>query len=154
MATKLIGNKIGKVLNYSPVVESEPWGFKAETTFYNQILLVKTEFSPQTVLTKILEIENTLGRKRIGKEYSSRSIDIDILFYDEMQIHEDNLVIPHPLLHKRKFILEPLSTIAAELIHPALHLTVTEILQQVKDNSRVFNVIEKDEFAKLLNQQT
>lgn len=152
MATKLIGNLIGKIMHYSPVVESEPWGFNADTTFYNLALMAETELTPQQVLAQILEIENSLGRKRSGKEYSSRKIDIDILFYDDKQITENNLMIPHPLLHKRRFVLEPLAAIAPELIHPVYHATIAELLNQMEDTSRIFVTVEKEEFARLLQQ--
>lgn len=152
MATKLIGNLIGKIIQYSPVVESEPWGFNADTTFYNLALMAETELTPQQVLAQILEIENSLGRKRSGKEYSSRKIDIDILFYDDKQITENNLMIPHPLLHKRRFVLEPLAAIAPELIHPVYHATIAELLNQMEDTSRILVTVEKEEFARLLHQ--
>jgi len=151
-ATKLIGNLIGKVIQYSPVFESEPWGFVADTSFFNVVLMAESELNPQQVLNQVLEIENTLGRKRSGKEYSSRIIDIDILFYDEKKIDENNLVIPHPLLHRRKFVLEPLAAIAPDLIHPGYQTTITELLHQLKDNSLISLVVEKEEFARLVNE--
>lgn len=152
MATKLIGNLIGKIIQYSPVVESEPWGFNADTTFYNLALMAETELTPQQVLKQLLEIENSLGRKRSGNEYSSRKIDIDILFYDDKQLTENNLMIPHPLLHKRRFVLEPLAAIAPDLIHPVYHVTISEILRQLKDTGRILVTVEKEEFARLLQQ--
>jgi len=151
-AVKLIDSKIGKVIDYSPVIESEPWGFDAETAFYNQVLSVETYLTPHQVLKKILEIENTLGRERSGKEYASRLIDIDILFYDEIQINEDTLVIPHPLLHKRKFVLEPLFAVAPDLIHPVLNSSISELLQSLDDTSLVTIAVEKVNFTLLLNQ--
>ena len=151
-AARLIDKRVGKIIQYSPVVETEPWGFKAETSFYNQVLMVETQYSPQQVLNKVLEIEQQLGRIRSGKGYSSRMIDIDILFYDEIQLAEHNLVIPHPLLHERKFVLEPLAAIAPGLIHPVLHKTISELLQQLKDTSPVISVVEKAEFTRLFNQ--
>jgi len=151
-AAKLIDSVVGKVVDYSPVVESEPWGFDAETAFFNQVLVVETELAPRQVLKKILEIENTLGRKRSGTEYSSRLIDIDILFYDEIQMNEDSLVIPHPLLHKRKFVLEPLAAVAPHLIHPVLLSSIAELLQSLDDTSHVSVAVEKMNFTRLLNQ--
>jgi len=151
-AAKLIDSVVGKVVDYSPVVESEPWGFDAETAFFNQVLVVETELAPRQVLKKILEIENTLGRKRSGTEYSSRLIDIDILFYDEIQMNEDSLVIPHPLLHKRKFVLEPLAAVAPHLIHPVLLSSIAELLQSLNDTSHVSVAVEKMNFTRLLNQ--
>jgi 2-amino-4-hydroxy-6-hydroxymethyldihydropteridine diphosphokinase len=151
-AAKLIDSKIGNIIDYSPVVESEPWGFDADITFYNQVLAVETEFTPHQVLNQLLEIENTLGRKRSGKEYVSRLIDIDILFYDNIQIDEDNLVIPHPLLQKRKFVLKPLAFIAPDLIHPILQVPTSDLLDMLNDTSQVTIAVEKEEFTLLLNQ--
>jgi len=151
-AAKLIDNLIGKIIDYSPVIESEPWGFDAETAFYNQVLVVETELTPLQVLKLLLEIENTLGRKRSGKEYTSRLIDIDILFYDEIQMNNDSLVIPHPLLHKRKFVLEPLASVAPDLIHPVLISSISELLQSLNDTCQVSVALEKENFTLLLNQ--
>jgi 2-amino-4-hydroxy-6-hydroxymethyldihydropteridine diphosphokinase len=151
-AAQLIDSLIGKVMQFSPVVESEPWGFEAETTFYNQVLMVETHLTPQQVLNLVLEIETKLGRQRIGKEYSSRIIDIDILFYDENQVHENNLEIPHPLLHKRKFVLEPLAAIAPDLVHPVFQTTISELLNQIKDTTPIFVAVESEEFTRLFNQ--
>lgn len=151
-ATKLIDMLIGRVLLFSPVVESEPWGFEAETNFLNMALMVETELAPQQVLAGMLEIENILGRKRSGAGYVSRSIDIDILFYDDKQINEDKLVIPHPLLHMRQFVLEPLHAIAPDFIHPVFNATISDLLSQLNRTGPVLVVVEKDEFARLLNQ--
>ncbi len=151
-AIKLIDILIGRVLLYSPVVESEPWGFEAETNFYNQAFLIETELMPQQVLAGILEIESILGRKRSGAGYASRSIDIDILFYDDKQINDDKLVIPHPLLHMRQFVLEPLHTIAPDHIHPVFNTTITDLLNQLNRTGPVLVAVGKDEFARLLNQ--
>jgi 2-amino-4-hydroxy-6-hydroxymethyldihydropteridine diphosphokinase len=149
-ATKLIDNLIGTITQYSSVVESEPWGFSAEMTFYNMVLLIDTECTPHQVLTKALEIETSLGRIRHGKEYTNRSIDIDILFYNAEKINTDNLVIPHPLMHKRKFVLQPLAEIAPELIHPVLNSSITELLLSLNEPVPLSISVEKREFASLM----
>lgn len=147
---KMIQSQFGNLLRYSSVVESNSWGFEAETTFYNQVLLVETEFNPQQVLVKILDIEKTLGRVRSGTTYSSRIIDIDILFYGDEQINLGNLVIPHPLLHKRNFVLIPLASIAPELVHPVFGKTITELQYLSDDSSNVSVVVDAEQFADLL----
>lgn len=150
-AAKYINKMVGRVEQFSQVVESEPWGFEAETTFYNQVLVVETALKPHEVLEQVLKIEQTLGRKRTGKGYSSRTIDIDILFSDADQINEPDLVVPHPELHKRRFVLLPLADLAPGLIHPVLKVTVTELLERLHDESRITAAVEKDEFSRLLN---
>jgi deoxyguanosine kinase len=150
-ATKLIDSLIGDVSVYSSVYESEPWGFEADTSFYNLILMAETLLTPMQILAKILDIETTLGRIRSGTVYSSRTIDIDILFYDHDQISGDKLVIPHPLLHKRRFVLEPLAEIAEDFIHPVARLKVSELLQGLEDESYISVAVEKNALSELLN---
>lgn len=149
-ATKLIDKLIGKVIQYSSVVESEPWGFKAETTFLNMVILAHTEFTPHQILDKIFSIETSLGRIRHGKTYSNRIIDIDILFFNEEQINDDNLVIPHPLLHLRKFVLQPLAEIAPDLIHPVFETSISELLLRLNESNPIFAVADTERFAELL----
>jgi 2-amino-4-hydroxy-6-hydroxymethyldihydropteridine diphosphokinase len=150
-AAKYISKLVGRVDQFSQVVESEPWGFEAETTFYNQVLVVETALKPREVLEQVLKIEQTLGRKRTGNGYSSRTIDIDILFCDDDQINEPDLVVPHPELPKRRFVLLPLAELAPELVHPVLKITVAQLLERLHDESRITTAVEKDEFARLLN---
>ena len=149
-AAKLIDNLIGKILALSPVVESEPWGFKAEMNFYNQVLLVETDLAPKQIILKILEIEKKMGRKRTGVLYGSRIIDIDILLYENISVKEDDLVIPHPRLHLRRFVLQPLAFLSPGLIHPLLNKTISELLNISEDTSQVRNIVGQDEFYNLV----
>jgi 2-amino-4-hydroxy-6-hydroxymethyldihydropteridine diphosphokinase len=153
-ATKLIGYQVGKLIDFSEIVETEPWGFVAETNFYNQILVVETQLLPHQVLKTILEIEKTLGRTRQGSNYSSRVIDIDILFYDGEHIMANDLKVPHPLLHKRNFVLQPLCTVAPTFVHPVLNATVSELFARLQDKSQIKVAFAKDLFANLLNPKT
>lgn len=150
-ATKLINIHVGEVILNSPVFESEPWGFIAKTTFYNLVLLVETVLKPQHVLTEILKIEKELGRIRSGKVYISRIIDIDILFYDDAQIDEGSLAIPHPRLQLRRFVLEPLAAIAPGLDHPVFHITILQMLHQLEDKGSISVTLGKQEFTDLWN---
>jgi len=152
-AAKLIEKQIGTIINLSPVVESEPMGFEAETNFYNQVLLVETNLSPQQIIKALLEIELKLGRVRSGHYYSSRIIDIDILFYDEIQVADDNLVIPHPRLHERNFVLQPLMAIAPGYIHPLLKKSISELHSLLADVNDVTTVIAKNEFIECMIRQ-
>ena len=149
-AAKLIEKQIGTIIDLSPVVESEPMGFEAETNFYNQVLLVETNCSPQQIIKALLEIELKLGRVRSGQSYSSRIIDIDILFYDDIHIEDDNLVIPHPRLAERNFVLQPLMTIAPGYFHPVLKKTISELNRLSLDASVNNTVVAKNEFRECM----
>ena len=135
-AQEMINAEIGPVMRCSHRYKSAPWGFEAGSHFSNQVLICDTELSPQEVLAKVQAIEAALGRdraaeavekERTGQNYSSRVIDIDILFYDDEIIAEEDLVIPHPLLHERDFVLEPLNEVASEKVHPIFGQTIAEL---------------------------
>jgi len=136
-AVQRIETEIGSVVKTSSVYETEPWGFRSEEQFLNMVIKVNTDLSPAELLTRILSIEASLGRKRKAKQYVSRIIDIDILFYDDQMIDEKNLKIPHPLMHERRFVLEPLCELEPDLIHPVLVKTLKELLEICQDNSKV-----------------
>ena len=100
---KLIAENIGTLRNISPVYASPPWGFKAHSAFWNQVLEVSTSLSPEEVLIQIHKIEAGFGRKRIAGKYLSRKMDIDLLFYDSLVMESELLILPHPLLALRRF---------------------------------------------------
>lgn len=128
---------IGPVLKSSAIYETEPWGFRAKGEFLNLVVKTDTELSPHDLLEKILNIETLLGRVRKKKRYSSRIIDIDILLYDDLIIHDPDLKIPHPLLHERKFVLVPLCEIAPTLVHPVLRKTFALLLEICEDTGEI-----------------
>jgi 2-amino-4-hydroxy-6-hydroxymethyldihydropteridine diphosphokinase len=128
---------IGQVPKTSSVYETEPWGFKTKDNFLNMVVEVETSLSPLILLENVQIIESLMGRVRGRKRYASRTIDIDILFYEDLKEEDENLIIPHPLLHRRKFVLVPLCEIVPELIHPVLKKTVTELLKICEDTSEV-----------------
>ncbi len=142
-AKELIELKAGKILKSSSVYETEPWGhfneqFRIQKHFLNQVISIETELSPISLINCLLEIELSLGRIRnISRTPTSRTIDIDILFYDNLIINQPELAIPHPLLHERRFTLLPLSEIAPKLIHPVHKKTMNVLLRDCKDNSEV-----------------
>lgn len=140
-AAGLIAQSIGSVIAQSATYESEPWGtFEGETYPYlNAALKCETLLPPGEVLTAISKIEIELGRKRTDKN-APRPIDIDILFYDHQIIQHDDLVVPHPFLQQRNFVLLPLMDIDAEFIHPALGLSIRELLHQSQDCSHVHRI--------------
>ena len=113
-AIRLIGERVGKVTRQSSLIETEPWGFESENRFLNGVILCETKLSPREVLKETQRIERELGRKRIlltPSPYSDRPIDIDILLYDDLQVDEPDLKIPHPLMHERDFVMKPLKEI-------------------------------------------
>jgi 2-amino-4-hydroxy-6-hydroxymethyldihydropteridine diphosphokinase len=128
---------VGKLLAESSVYESEPWGFVAENTFLNQVLMYETTLSPNEILQTIKTIEAETGRIHTKNGYSSRNLDIDILFYDSITLNSTDLTIPHPLLHKRRFTLLPLSEIAPNLIHPVLNMSVKQLLKKCEDKGEI-----------------
>ncbi len=139
-ATDLIGEHIGNVVLYSSLYETEAVGFHSETDFINTIVCCNTEMDEDGVLSSALSIENELGRSREGKGYSSRTIDIDILYFNEKIIDRDGLTIPHPRLHERRFTLLPLCEIAPEFVHPVFNKTNKVLLDECADMSKVIRI--------------
>jgi len=139
-AKQEIGSRIGELIKESSVYETAPWGFIADQNFLNQVIIIKTNFSSRDVLNTCLDIENYLGRKRSSNGYHSRTMDIDILFYNNEIIELDGLTIPHARLHQRRFTLEPLVEISSDYIHPKLKKTVVDLLNNCEDNSQVIKL--------------
>lgn len=137
-AIDLIEARIGEVVKRSSVYVSEPWGKGEMETFYNLVLKVATHLTPIQILSLTKQIEKDLGRNcKTKNEYENRSIDIDILFYEDFVIDLEQLNIPHPLLHLRKFVLQPLVEIDPDLIHPLLNKRVLELLLHCEDNNKI-----------------
>jgi 2-amino-4-hydroxy-6-hydroxymethyldihydropteridine diphosphokinase len=132
-----IEKQIGELVKESSIYETAAWGFESENDFLNQVLLVKTDLKPEQVLEQCHLIENLLGRVRQSGYYASRTMDMDILFYNDEIINEPDLTIPHPHLHKRKFTLEPLNEISPEYTHPKLKKTIAKLLLDCDDHSDV-----------------
>ena len=126
----------GRIISASSMYETAAWGKEDQENFLNQVLQVETILSPETLLMTILKIEESLGRKREIK-YGPRTIDIDILFYNDEVIEEDGLYIPHPRMQERRFVLAPLSEIASDKIHPKLFKTVEQLLKECPDQLAV-----------------
>ena len=136
-AIEKIEEHIGKVLKSSSVYETAPWGFEAENDFLNMVTEVETGLSPSELLKKIFEIESKLGRERTQDRYSSRVIDIDILFYDDLIVDQKGLKIPHRLMHERRFVLAPFCEIAPDLIHPMLKKSISVLLEECRDRTKI-----------------
>ena len=140
-AAALIQKQIGKIIRLSALYETEAWGIMNQPPFYNQVLEIETLLSPREVLRLILKIEEEMGRKRSIKN-AARIIDIDILFFNHEIIKEHNLIVPHPEIANRRFVLLPLLELEPRKIHPVLHKSIQELLSETKDNLKVTPIVE------------
>lgn len=131
-AKKTIEKRCGRVLKQSSVYETAAWGMENQEAFLNQVLKIETLLSPDELLKSILEIEEELGRKRELK-YGPRTIDIDILFFNDEIIDRQGLKIPHPQLQNRRFVLIPLNEIGSEKIHPIFQKNISQLLAECPD---------------------
>ena len=120
-------DSLGRVTAVSSFYETEPVDFLDQPWFLNCVVLLETDLPPQTLLQRLLEIERSLGRERLQPK-GPRLIDIDILLFGDKIIHEPGLTIPHPALHQRRFVLEPLAQIAPGVVHPIIKKTAQELL--------------------------
>jgi len=116
-----------KILEISTIMETKPYGNTEQPDFLNCVLEIETTFDPEKLLKTCLEIETEMGRIR-NKKWEPRIIDIDILFFGNEVIDEENLKIPHPFIHKRRFILESLNEICPDFVHPILKKKMKDIL--------------------------
>ena len=126
----------GRLLQVSSLYETAPWGKKEQADFLNQVLLVETNLSPQSLLKAILSIEEKGGRVRAEKN-APRTIDIDILFYNRLILEEPGLTIPHPRIADRRFVLEPFNEISPDFVHPVLKKTIHQLLLECTDELAV-----------------
>lgn len=132
-AIESIEETCGDIIAMSSVYETAAWGNTDQPPFLNQVIVLHTELQPEKLMTDLLHIEENLGRIRQEK-FGPRTIDIDILLIDDMIIQTGNLIVPHPSLHLRKFALKPLAEVAATIVHPVMHKTITELLTDCSDS--------------------
>ena len=132
-AALLISTQIGPVVQKSAMYKTAAWGMENQAAFYNQVLQISTLLSPTQTMEKLLEIELQMGRKRMEK-WGPRMIDLDILFFDNEIVNEPHLVVPHPQLQNRNFVLKPLLELVPNKIHPVLNLTISKLLEICPDN--------------------
>lgn len=125
-----------KVLKRSSVYQTEPVGIKDQPFFVNMVLEVETEISPFELLFLLQDIERKMGRKR-EKKWGPRNIDLDLLLYEDQVINSAELTLPHPQMHLRKFVLVPLAEITEDRIHPLNKKTISELLKDLKEDSKV-----------------
>ena len=140
LAVDKIFERVGAIQSISDVYETPAWGFKGDA-FLNACISVRTNYSAETALKKLLEIEVELGRKRSNATgYSDRAIDLDIIFYGDLTISSKQLHVPHPKLAHRRFVLFPMADIAADVIHPIEKVSIYKMLKATEDDSEIFKV--------------
>jgi 2-amino-4-hydroxy-6-hydroxymethyldihydropteridine diphosphokinase len=126
-----------EVKRFSSVYETEPVGLRAQPWFLNLVVEGETDLFPLQLLRRLQSIEVAMGRRRSAANGGPRTIDIDILFYGNFIIESEALIVPHPRLAERRFVLEPLMDLAPDLRHPVSHLTVRQLLATTPDHSAV-----------------
>lgn len=138
-ALKAIELAVGTIVKKSSVYETKAWGKNNQPDFLNMAVEVMTDFVAEDVLNRIQKIETDLGRIRIEK-WGARTMDIDILFFNTEKINTNRLIVPHPLMAERKFVLLPLAEIAEEFLHPSLQKTIAHLLLNCKDELDVIKL--------------
>ncbi|KAA6339433.1 2-amino-4-hydroxy-6-hydroxymethyldihydropteridine diphosphokinase [termite gut metagenome] len=121
--------RIGKMISLSAFYVTTPWGFVSENDFLNAVVCVDSPFQPLEILEETQKIEREMGRmgKSANEIYDDRPIDIDILLYGNLIVETEKLIVPHPLMTRRLFVMQPLTEIAPNRIHPVLGKTMREI---------------------------
>ena len=136
-AKNSITQEIGIIIKESSIYQTQAWGVENQPDFLNQVIVVETKLSATTILEKCLAIETELGRKRM-KRWGERTIDIDLLFFNNEIIQTENLQIPHPRIAERNFILHPLDEVIPEFIHPVLNKSINQLKIDCPDGLKVF----------------
>lgn len=127
-------------ISTSPIYETEPWGDIPQQTYFNQILKVQTKLKAEELLNTMLLIENKLGRIRTEQQFGPRTIDIDLLLYNNLIINTETLILPHPRMHLRRFVLVPACDVAPEWIHPIFNKTLSQLLAECQDVGKVWKL--------------
>ncbi len=131
--------ELGELTLKSKIYETEAWGGVAKGLFLNQVVEIKTSYSPSELLAFIQKTETDLGRKR-EEHWGDRTIDIDIIYFGDSVIDSSELRIPHPFLAERKFVLAPLAEVLPDFIHPLLGKSSMELLKECEDKSEVWEL--------------
>ena len=136
-ALQLIAEKVGVIVKKSDIFATEAWGNTDQPDFLNQVLCVQTYMLAVDLLKKVISIEQMFGRVRNQEKWMERTMDIDILFYNDEIINTSDLTIPHPLLQERKFVLVPMVQLAPMLVHPVFKKNIKTLLSECQDKLEV-----------------
>lgn len=131
-AAQYLAERVGKIVLQSSLFETEAWGNTQQPSFYNQVLIIKTALQPQQLMHALLQIEKEMGRIRTVKN-AARLIDIDMLYYDEIILDTEEVILPHKEIANRRFVLKPLVEVAPDYIHPVLLKSNSQLLKECKD---------------------
>lgn len=124
---------VGRIIARSKVYHTEPVDFIDQDWFLNAALKIETPLEPLGLLNALQQIQKSIGRKIGGIRFGPRIIDLDVIFYDDLTFEHERLLIPHPRMHKRRFVLQPICDIDPQIVHPVLEQTVGQLLLQIKD---------------------
>jgi 2-amino-4-hydroxy-6-hydroxymethyldihydropteridine diphosphokinase len=128
--------KLGRLIAVSSFYETEPVEFTQQPWFLNCAVAIETTYTPRQLMVSVLRIEEEMGRRRVQNK-GPRSIDIDVLLFADVIMESSELTIPHPAMHHRRFVLEPLAEIAPQALHPVFKKTIRELLDQLPDGQTV-----------------
>lgn len=140
-AREKIGIHLGEITALSSIYKTEPWGYEDQNYFFNQCVIINTVFAPNDLLIEIKRIEKDLGRIE-SMRWGPRLIDIDILLFDSYVLSTDQLIIPHPSISQRRFVLEPLAEICPHYIHPALKQSIKNLLKSCSDSNEIKRILQ------------
>ena len=136
-----------KILKKSTIIETEPEGKPEQDKYLNLVIEIETFLDPYTLFKRLKNIERFLGRKEVHEKWGTREIDLDILLFDDLIIKGKNLKIPHPEMHKRDFVIQPLCEIAPDAIHPGLNKRAKELLEDLSKDHVSSQVPQEDQSA-------
>lgn len=128
--------QIGSIIAISSFYQTEPVDYTDQDWFLNAALKIETDLAPLQLLAALQKIETAAGRKSGGVRFGPRIIDLDIIFYDDIVFNHERLVIPHPRMHKRRFVLAPVCDIDRQIVHPVLGQNVGELLGRINDSKQ------------------
>ena len=133
---ELTRGKTSRLMEQSPVYQTEPVDYKDQNWFVNYVVKIETVLEPLALLDRLKSIEHHAGRTRDSVRFGPRVLDLDIIFYDEMVMDDPRLVIPHPRMHKRRFVLKPVCDIDPHINHPVFHCTMQSLLEKIDEDGQ------------------